>query len=258
MIPPIDTVHDLSKGSTSNMPTISVITVTLNCESLLPRLVRSLLSQDDQDFEWVIVDGKSTDRTLEIATQFPRARTRIVSEPDFGIYDALNKGVRAARGDYYLVIGADDELYEHAISSFRRAAAENDWDIITAFVDTDSATLRPMRGGRWLRAGNAFVSSHAVGSLIRRELHTRCGYYSNRYVNCADMHFILSAVSKANARIGAVTFTAGRYCNSGVSTVDRICSQSDVFRIQLTFGESRALQFGLYILRLLRTLFLRR
>ena len=237
-------------------PTIAVVTVTLNCAELLSRLVDSLLAQDDQDFIWVIVDGGSTDDTLGVAGRFPSARTKIVAGQDFGIYDALNKGVALVRTDYYLVLGADDLLYPHAISRFRKAAQETQCDIIAAAVESSTDIRRPMAGRRWLRGGNAFVASHAVGTLIRRELHATCGYYSNRYVNCADMYFVLSAVTKGKARVAAADFVAGRFCDNGISSADRVCSLSDAFRIQLAFGESKPLQYFLYVSRLVRALFL--
>jgi glycosyltransferase involved in cell wall biosynthesis len=234
-------------------PSISVITVTLNCAQRLPRLLDSLLAQKDQDFEWVVVDGGSRDNTLEVVSRFPEARLRKASGPDFGIYDALNKAVALARGDYYVVAGADDELYPDAIGNFRRTAASTSSDIVAASVDWDASTLRPMRGRRWLRGGNAFVAGHAVGSLIRRRLHETCGMYSNRYVNTADMYFVLSA-HRAGARIGAADFVAGRFGTDGVSSTDQFCSLSDAFRIQLAFGENKPLQLALYIARLLRAL----
>jgi glycosyltransferase involved in cell wall biosynthesis len=236
-------------------PTISVITVTLNCARLLPGLVESLLKQDDKDFEWVVADGGSSDQTLDVIGRFPTGRTVIVSGPDFGIYHALNKAVAAAHGDYYLVLGADDRIHSNAISSFRRVASETQWDIIAATVETGTTVLRPMRGRRWLRGGNAFVAGHAVGTLIRRQLHAVCGYYSNRYVNGADMFFVLSAASKAQAKIGAADFVAGTFGADGVSTVDHLCSISDAFRIQIAFGENRVVQLLLYGFRLIRALF---
>jgi glycosyltransferase involved in cell wall biosynthesis len=237
-----------------NRPTISVVTVTLNCAQFLPRLVDSLLAQDDDDFDWVVVDGGSTDGTLDIAARFPPSRTTVISGPDFGIYDALNKAVAAVRSQYYLVVGADDRLHPTAITHFRKAAMDTNGDIIAASVESSTKLLRPMKGLRWLRGGNAFVASHAVGTMIRKDLHASCGRYSNRYVNCADMHFILLAVTKAGARVAVASFVAGVFGDAGASSVDRICSQSDVFRIQLAFGENKAVQLALLIGRLLRTL----
>src|SRR6185437_8039806 len=135
-------------------PTISIITVTLNCAPLLSRLVDSLLAQDDQDFHWVIVDGGSTDGTLTAAERFPKERVTLASGPDFGIYDALNKGVALTHTDYYLVLGADDRLYPNAISSFRKAAQELHCDLIAAAVESSTDVMRPMVGQRWLRGGN--------------------------------------------------------------------------------------------------------
>jgi glycosyltransferase involved in cell wall biosynthesis len=235
-------------------PTLSIITVTLNCEPLLPGLLESLLAQSDPDFEWIVVDGGSRDETLQIARRFPSARATIVSGRDFGIYDALNKGVAAAHGEYYLVVGADDRLYPDAIANYRKAAGETGMDIVAAIVDSDKGPLRPMRGRRWLRGGNAYIASHAVGTLIRRELHSSCGYYSNRYVNAADMHFILTAVAKGKASIGAAVFVAGKFDGRGVSTMDSVCSLSDAFRIQLVFGENRFVQLALYFGRMVRAL----
>src|SRR5512140_2526898 len=185
-------------------PTISVITATLNCAAQLPRLVASLLAQDDQDFDWVVVDGGSRDEALDIVARF--ARVRFSSGSAFGIYDALNKGVRMADSDDYVGVGADDELYPAAISSFRERVATEQRDIVAASVLIDNETRRPMRGWKWLRGGNAFVASHAVGMLIRRQLHEECGYYSNRYPNCADMHFVLSVVNRPNASIATAHF----------------------------------------------------
>jgi glycosyltransferase len=247
----------MNSSPAANVPTISVVTVTLNCAQHLPRLVATLLAQTDQNFDWIVVDGGSSDGTLEVARGFPGARSTISSGQDFGIYDALNKAVALTRGDYYLVVGADDELHPEAIANFRKVAAETQWDIVAAKVECNDSVLLPMRGSRWLRGGNAFVASHSVGSLIRRRLHETCGLYSKRYVNAADMHFVLSAVTKAQARVGGADFVAGRFGAGGVSTVDHVCSVSEAFRIQLAFGESKAVQFALYWARLVRALWLR-
>lgn len=242
----------------SSRPTLSVITVTLNCATRLERLVHSLLAQDDQDFAWTVVDGGSTDETLRVIDQFPSPRLTMRSEPDFGIYDALNRAVEICPGDYYLVVGSDDELLPHTIANYRKAAEQSGADIIAAEVTTGDRLLLPMRGKRWLRGGNAFVASHAVGSLIRKDLHKRYGYYSNRYVNCADMYFVLSSVIKGNARIAPANFVAGRFAPGGISSADAVCSLSDAFRIQLQFGGSKFLQFSLYVARLIRVLWFRR
>ena len=91
---------------------VSILTPTFNSAVLLPRLVESLLCQTDQDFEWVVQDGGSDDNTLSILyeAQSSMRNLKINSCKDFGIYDALNKALRASSGVYYLVVGSDDTL----------------------------------------------------------------------------------------------------------------------------------------------------
>lgn len=93
---------------------ISIVTVCRNCEANIAQTVESLLAQSFADYEYVVVDGASTDRTLEILEQYRdrMARMRVCSEPDQGIYDAMNKGVRRACGDYVYFLNAGDALYD--------------------------------------------------------------------------------------------------------------------------------------------------
>jgi len=72
----------------------------------------SLSAQRCQDYEWVVVDGASSDRTVDIARTFNSAPVSLISEPDKGIYDAMNKGVRMARGDYLFFLNSDDALHD--------------------------------------------------------------------------------------------------------------------------------------------------
>lgn len=97
-------------------PDITVITATYNASKVLPGLIDSLRSQTDQDFEWIVVDGASTDGTVELVEAAGDVVTRWVSEPDFGIYHALNKALGLATGEYYLVLGADDRLRTEGVA----------------------------------------------------------------------------------------------------------------------------------------------
>lgn len=92
------------------MPKISIITITYNSRSFLEETVDSVLSQDFPDFEYIIVDGGSTDGTLDIVRKYAERDSRIrwVSEPDRGIADAMNKGVRLTTGDIVAHLHSDD------------------------------------------------------------------------------------------------------------------------------------------------------
>ena len=88
---------------------ISIITVTYHAEATLERTLKSVAQQTYPDIEHLIIDGASTDRTLEIARQYPHAT--VFSEPDKGLYDAMNKGLQRATGDFLCFLNAGDKLH---------------------------------------------------------------------------------------------------------------------------------------------------
>lgn len=91
-------------------PTLSIITVCLNAERLIGETLQSVVAQTAEDFEHLIIDGASTDSTLQVVRDHLTPRTRVVSEPDSGIYAAMNKGAGLARGTYLLFLNAGDRF----------------------------------------------------------------------------------------------------------------------------------------------------
>ena len=89
---------------------LSIITITYNAEQFLERTIQSILAQTDQDFEYIIVDGKSKDGTLQIASTYKNRVNQLISEPDKGLYDAMNKGLKLAKGDFIWFMNAGDEI----------------------------------------------------------------------------------------------------------------------------------------------------
>jgi glycosyltransferase involved in cell wall biosynthesis len=95
---------------------ISIITVIRNGVSTIEQTILSVLSQDYPDFEYVIVDGVSSDGTLDILEKYSD-KIRYTSEPDAGIYDAMNKGISLAKGDWIYFLGCDDIFYNNSVLS---------------------------------------------------------------------------------------------------------------------------------------------
>jgi hypothetical protein len=94
------------------MPTVSIITITYNAERFLERTIQSIVTQEATDYEYIVVDGASKDGTLPIIKRYERSITQWVSEPDKGLYDAMNKGLHRATGEYVWFMNAGDELYD--------------------------------------------------------------------------------------------------------------------------------------------------
>ena len=93
-------------------PKFSIITVTYNAGKVLEDTIQSVITQTYKNVEYIIVDGKSTDGTMDIVNRYREHIHTIVSEPDKGLYDAMNKGIDLATGDYLCFLNAGDELHE--------------------------------------------------------------------------------------------------------------------------------------------------
>ena len=93
-------------------PKFSIITVTYNAEAVLEDTIQSVISQTYHHVEYIIIDGASKDRTLAIAERYRDRITLLVSEPDKGLYDAMNKGIHLATGDYLCFLNAGDSFHE--------------------------------------------------------------------------------------------------------------------------------------------------
>lgn len=232
-------------------PGVSIITATFNSASALPGLIESLRRQTEPNFEWIVVDGGSTDSTVDLLRQSGDLVSSMVSEPDFGIYHALNKGVRMCSSDYYLVLGADDRLFPEAIASFRSHAFATRADIISAGISINGNVSHGKSGNSWLHGMFAYVSGHSVGTLIRRNLHDRFGEYSRRFPVAADMYFLKSVCQDPNTVIARPTFVAGEHGTGGVSSIDKAATFCDCFRVQLETERWKLPQIIIFLAKLI-------
>lgn len=229
---------------------ISIVTATYNAAHVLPGLIASLREQTDSNFEWVVADGASTDGTLELLKSVKDLDVKIISQEDFGIYDALNRGVRACVGDYYVVIGADDVFYPNAIETYR-AAIEPNVSFVTAGVDVGDVSVFAGRSPSWKGGQAAYFSCHSVGVLIKKKLHDSYGFYSRRYPILADQLFLLSAAA-GNEQVKKLPVVVGRFNEAGVSSIDRAGTITELYRVQLQLGSNNFIQTLLCCFRLLK------
>jgi len=233
------------------LPSISIITATYNAAAHLPGLIESVRQQSDRNVEWIVIDGASEDGTLDLIKGASDVITDYLSEPDFGIFHALNKGIQRASGDYYLVVGADDRLDPMAIAHYKRAAAETKADIICANVYSEQHQLiQPTGGAIWHHGVQSFTTTHSVGTLIRRVLHHTYGYYSHRYPTAADAAFILKATQQG-ASTARANFVAGQYNTKGFSYRYKAALLCELFIIQKEFFP-KWLQLLLLVYRLIK------
>lgn len=236
----------------NNKYKISIITAAYNAESCIQNLIESLRTQHDKDFEWVVVDGASTDKTLEILNEVKDLNIKIISEPDFGIYDALNKGIKACSGEYYLVAGADDVFFENAVKDYKRAI-EIDTDMVTANIKMNGKISKVDKKPSWLVGQFHWVTSHALGLLIKKKLHDQFGYYSKNFPIAADQLFIKKCCQNG-VNVKYINNLVGEFGMSGVSSEDQIGTCTEFFRVQLLTERNKWLQVILFLLKLCKRL----
>lgn len=230
---------------------ISILTATYNAAAHLPHLIESLRAQTDRDFEWIVMDGGSQDNTLAQLRDSGDVVSHWKSEPDFGIYDALNKAIGMATGTYYLVMGADDSLNPTAIENFRKAALSSHADIISAPVLVDGVEIAPPQKMVWWRSSPLFVSAHSVGALIKTQLHQELGLYSRRFPIAADTYFFLQ-VWKAGKRVHCFRESVGTFGSAGVSGTDTLGGLCESFRANAEVRGHLVVHLVLLVLRVMK------
>ena len=173
-------------------PTITIVTACRNAQATLERAVRSVLGQTWPGVEYLVIDGASTDGTLDILERY-RDRITLVSEPDDGVYFALNKALRIARGDWILFLGADDYLLTP--STLEEAAGK--------MTDPDAVYYGDVYCGSEDKRLWGEVSRHTVmrkfichqGIFYPRSAY-RSLEYDTRYQICADRVYNITLMSR--------------------------------------------------------------
>jgi glycosyltransferase involved in cell wall biosynthesis len=174
------------------VPSVTIVTVTFNAARTLQAAIDSVLMQDYPAIEYILVDGGSTDGTLEVITRNAARIARWTSEPDGGIYEAMNKGVAQATGEWLLFMNADDALYDARAVSSVFAGADDGWkEKLVVYGDT---VLRFDRGGDRLRRSKPLRTlrfkmpfAHQ-GVFVRTDLLRRRPF-DTRYRLAADFDF---------------------------------------------------------------------
>lgn len=184
------------------LPTITVVTICRNALPALQRTVESVLAQHYPALEYWVVDGASTDGTLSYLQTLGSRGVRTLSEPDRGISDAMNKGIRFATGDWIAHLHADDTYLPGALETLGRAAQLGDADVITAWM-----IKREPSGDVLCRtAPERLAIEMAVphpGTLTRRALFATLGEFDTSLKNAMDYDFFLRA-KVAGARFRGV------------------------------------------------------
>ena len=197
---------------------LSIITVNLNNKDGLQKTIDSIISQTFKDFEWIVIDGGSTDGSKELIEMYSEYISYWVSEPDKGIYNAMNKGIRVAKGEYLQFLNSGDSLYSHDVLSLVFSSGPTE-DIILGNIISDGKIIRGIGSRHSISLLDFYYSSVLhPSSYSKRDLFERYGYFDETLKICSDWKFFILAMILHNASVRYIDKTLVNFDSSGISS----------------------------------------
>lgn len=241
----------------TDQPTFSIITVTFNAEAAVEVTLKSVREQTYPFIEHIIIDGASTDNTLSVIEKYKDRIARVVSEPDKGLYDAMNKGISLATGDYLCFLNAGDAFHESTTLQKLQAANQERADIIygeTAVVNADRQFLH-MRKHKapekltWKSFRQGMLVCHQA-FFVKRSMAEP---YDLQYRYSSDFDWCIRMMKKADV-IKNTRLILIDYLDEGMTTRHHKASLVERLRIMAKhYGWVTAIVMHLwFVIRLLR------
>lgn len=203
---------------------VSIITVTFNSSATVEDTIKSVAGQDYPDIEYLLIDGRSTDKTLDIANRYSSCISKIISEPDKGMYDAINKGILQASGEIIAILNSDDFYMDsHVISEvvevFRKSHADAVYGNLF-YVDSKN-TDKIIR--KW-KSGN-FKPNHFLygwmpphpAFFVKKECYEKYGDFNLSLRSAADYELMLRFIHKYKIKLAYLNKTLVKMRIGGMS-----------------------------------------
>lgn len=204
---------------------ISLITVSFNSESTIRDTVESIRSQDFKDIEYIVVDGNSSDGTVDVLKSYEGFITKWISEPDKGIYDAMNKAIKMATGEIVGILNSDDFYFNKSIlSQVADAFLDPSVDIIfgdLVFVDPQNLNkiVRKYSSAKWNpdRFAWGFMPAHPT-VFVRRRYYEQYGLFKTDYKIAADYELLIRFLYVHKLKYRYLPLTMVKMRKGGVSS----------------------------------------
>ncbi len=203
---------------------MSIITTVFNGAATIERCINSIRTQTYTNIEHVIVDGGSTDGTIEIISKYQDSKTKIISEPDNGLYDAMNKGIRCSTGDIIGILNSDDFYPDDSvIEKVVRIMSEKNADSCygdAIYVEKDNANkiVRYWKGGQFSRSKFKIGWMPQHGTFyVRKNIYMKYGLFRDDFPIAADYELMLRFLYKHRIRTTYLPEILLKVCTGGIS-----------------------------------------
>ena len=173
-----------------NNPFFSIITVVKNDEKNISKTIKSIISQSYKNYEYLIIDGKSSDKTVEKILKFKKKINYLSSIRDKGIYFAMNKGAKLSRGEVIIYVNSGDKLNKQALNIVKKKFDSNrDYNFIFGTVKrhyTKSTIIKSGLNITRLKYNFDFATSHSTGFYLKRKIFLKNGLFNTKFKYSAD------------------------------------------------------------------------
>lgn len=204
---------------------VSIITVCKNVQDTIEETIRSVLSQTYKNIEYIIIDGESTDETLSIIDKYRNKIDYLVSEQDSTMYEAMNKGIKAATGDVLFFLNADDIFYdklviENVVDAFSKTNADILYGNISTFTEnTGEESLKVYSNLDKLYFLEGCICQQAV--FYRAEAFKKIGLFDQSFKITGDYEWLLRALIKNRLSSKYINMTIARFRWGGLCNNDK-------------------------------------
>ena len=199
---------------------LSIITINYNNKNGLQKTIDSVISQSYKDFEWIIIDGGSTDGSKELIEQYSQYITYWVSEPDNGIYHAMNKGILRAKGKYLQFLNSGDAFHSNNILYDIFIINSYNDDIITGSIITNGKITRGI-GYKDISLNDFFYNSvYHPSTFIKKSLFYEYGFYDENFKISSDWLFFIKTIILGNATVIYIDKPLIDFDSNGISTIN--------------------------------------
>lgn len=212
---------------------VSIIIPTFNSSESIGKAIESVLPQILKGWEILIMDGASKDNTIKIAQSYNDCRIHVYSEPDNGIYDAMNKGIKKAHGEWLYFLGSDDYLLNSNVLCQMLSNADG---VDMVYGDVQSTHLPVEHHGEW-RDDTLYYNRCHQAIFYHRSVFDKVGFYPLKYPICADHYINLRLFLNKKIRLQYKPVEVAYHSAGGASTTETdVTFYNDLDRLIVRYG----------------------